>query len=250
MSLYQIEQELHDLFVQIEENDGEITEEQYDYLLIKQEELAKKLNNYRKAVAVWEGSLNACKKEESRLKDVRNRLNNRVDRLKRIMLLAVEKFGETNKSVKYIELPDCRLSTRRASSIEINESRETTLANEFMRVVSELHNNDIFDVNEFDDGVGIIDTINANVVAENPDHEDFTTYDLLTKCNVVIECTLWDLLVNHHELMGSIAKSSAPISIKSAMSKTDYKELLDMVSGKDIGITTAESIQKTSLTIK
>ena len=69
-SLYQIEQDLLDIFEQIEEADGEITPEQEMALEINENNLKEKLSNYRKAITEWEGDIEKCKLEVKRINDI------------------------------------------------------------------------------------------------------------------------------------------------------------------------------------
>lgn len=101
-SLYEISNDILRIFNDVEVAEGEITDEQYDALQIKQEELKEKLTNYVKAIKSWEVDEKALKDEKKRLNDRQTVFKNRIERLKKAMLEAVINFGETGKNNKFI----------------------------------------------------------------------------------------------------------------------------------------------------
>lgn len=66
-SIYNITAELEDIFLELEENGGELTPELEERLAITQDNLKEKLNNYRKAYTMLNLDAESCKKEEQRL---------------------------------------------------------------------------------------------------------------------------------------------------------------------------------------
>ena len=114
-SLYEISDELLSIFNEIENNDGEVNEEQLQALEIAQENLQEKLASYKRAIRCWESDINACKEEEKRIKTARQVKENRIDKLKDRMLGAILQFGYEGKPNKkgktnhFYELPDGRI---------------------------------------------------------------------------------------------------------------------------------------------
>ena len=51
--IYKIQENINRIFIEIEENAGEITEEQLEQLNINQENLKQKLSDYNKAIQVY-----------------------------------------------------------------------------------------------------------------------------------------------------------------------------------------------------
>ena len=137
-SLYSISENILKIFNEIELSEGEITDEQYDILCIKQEELKEKLDSYVKAIKSWEVDEKALKDEKKRFNDRQNVYKNRIERLKAAALQAVLTFGEHGKSNMFIELPNFRLFSRSSQSIEVDESRVRIFMEEFERYVREL----------------------------------------------------------------------------------------------------------------
>lgn len=197
-SLYQISDDILKIFDEVEENDGEITEEQINALQISREELLKKLDGYYKAVKSFETDEAFCKAEKKRINDVQNKYKNRVSRLKEAMLNAVIAFGEEGKNNYFIELPTCRLFTKESKSVKVDEERINIFLNEFERYIRELVGNGILYTGQDIDLQGILDCINANVKTEyDEDFEPFTLNDLTTiQLQFTKTATVYDLFRN------------------------------------------------------
>ena len=63
-NIYNITAELEDIFLELEENGGELTPELEERLAITQDNLKSKLDGYRKAYTVLNLEAESCKKEE------------------------------------------------------------------------------------------------------------------------------------------------------------------------------------------
>ena len=179
-SLYNIQEDLLRIFNEVESNDGEITDDQYNLLCIKQEELKTKLDCYVKAIKEWEKDADFCKKEKQSINNRQNVYKNRVERLKRAMLDAVHNFGEQGKSNMFIELPTYRIFTKAIKSVKVNDERINIFIKEFNRYIHELTSQGILYTGKDVDLKGILDCINANCKAEHgDDFECFTLWNIL-----------------------------------------------------------------------
>lgn len=178
-SLYQIQEDILRIFNEVENSEGEITDEQYDALCIKQEELKTKLDAYVKAIKSWEVDEKALKEEKQKLNARQNVYKNRVQRLKQAALQAVLDFGEHGKTNMFIELQSCRLFSRSSESIIMNEDRAKLLQDLITNFVYEIESNKIACYGRDVDLKGILDSINANGKAEiGDDFVPFTIADL------------------------------------------------------------------------
>lgn len=229
-SLYQIQEDLYRLFDTIEENDGEITDEQYDFLCIKQEELKTKLDSYYKATQIWKNDAETCKAEKKRINDVQKRYENRVERLKKAMLDAVLQFGEQGKTNKYIELSTAKLFTRSAKSVVVDEDRIKILLSEFERYIRELENQGILYTGEDVDLQGILDCINTNCKAEHgEDFEPFTLTDLTTiKLSITRTSTIYELFRNGRDAIQLYTNDPINTSINDETMKDDWKTAIEV----------------------
>lgn len=227
-SLYQISEDILRIFDEVEQNDGEITDEQYDALTIKQEELKTKLDAYVKAIKSWEVDEKALKDEKKRFNDRQSVFKNRIERLKAAALEAVLNFGEHGKSNMFIELPTCRLFSRASKSVEIDEARVRIFMEEFERYVRELVDAGVLYSGKDVDLRGILDAINTNCRATHgEDFKEFTLNDLIAlKINVSQTASVYDLFKSGRALQ---LYGNEPIytHMEVATSKDDWKAVID-----------------------
>lgn len=208
-NLFAISAELENIFFEIEEAGGEVTEEILAKLAITEENLKQKLDGYRKAYAAISLEADACKKEEARIAAIRKTKENNAKRLKNSMYEAVVAYGETGKSGnKVINLVDSKLYTKKTEVVVINEDILFTFKDLVFDQFRELYNNDMLDISDTNvdslDPQGFIDVINAKFKAEYSERAErmmeeygrlFVVEDLmLTNIKFETSITLYDLL--------------------------------------------------------
>lgn len=208
-SLFAISAELENIFFEIEEAGGEVTEEILAKLAITEENLKQKLDGYRKAYTAISLEADACKKEEARIAAIRKTKENNAKRLKDSMYEAVVAYGETGKcGNKIINLVDSKLYTKKTEVVVINEDILLTFKDLVFDQFRELYNNDMLDISDTNvdslDPQGFIDVINAKFKAEYSERAErmmeeygrlFVVEDLML-INIKFETsiTLYDLL--------------------------------------------------------
>ena len=241
-SLYQISEDILRIFNDVESSEGEITDEQYDVLCIKQEELKEKLNNYVKAIKSWEVDEKALKDEKKRFNDRQNVYKNRIERLKAAALQAVLTFGEHGDSNMFIELPNFRLFSRSSQSVEVDESRVRIFMEEFERYIRELVDAGILYAGKDVDLQGILNCINANIRATHgEDFEPFTINDLIAmKINISQTASVYDLFKSGMAL-NLYGKEPLYTHMENATSKDDWKTIIE---SSKIANTSAPTIAK------
>ena len=126
MNLYQIEQDLLELYAQVEENGGEITPEIEEKLNITQENFTNKLENYTRFVKVLEGDIALMDSEIERISKLKQTKQNLVNRLELSMLNALKLFGnkDPKKDIWRFDLVTFKLSTRQSQSVEILDEED------------------------------------------------------------------------------------------------------------------------------
>lgn len=250
-SLYQISKDILDIFVEIE-NQEEVTDNQYELLCIKEEELKSKLDSYVKAIKSFEADEKALKDEKKRFNDRQTVLKNRIDRLKKAALNAVLEFGQQGKSNMYIELPAFRLSSRTTSSVEIDEDRINIFIEEFERYVRELVDAGILYAGKDVDLQGILDCINANIRANyGEDFEPFTINDLIAiKINVSQTASVYDLFKSGLAL-NLYGKEPINTKMENVTTKDDWKTIIECANTTNTyQPTMAKIVKNQSLQIK
>lgn len=251
-SLYSIQEDILRIFNDIESNEGEITDEQYDALCIKQDELKSKLESYVKAIKSWEVDEKALKDEKKRFNDRQNVYKNRIERLKKAALDAVLMFGEHGKTNMFIELPNFRIFTKESKAIEVNEQRINIFINAFESYVRELVDAGILYTGKDVDLQGILDVINANVIAEQGEiFEPYTINDLIAlKLNISQTASVYDLFKSGLAL-NLYGKEPIYTHIENATTKDDWKVIISSANIAKTSIPTmAKEVTNQSLQIK
>ena len=249
-SLYNIENDLLDLFAEIEANDGEVTDEQLEALNIKEEELQNKLDNYYKAIQNWKADMAACKEEEKRIYNTRKKYENRIEKLKSIMLNTVNVFGTEGKNNKFIELPTARIYTKSSKSVEVDEERTALLINAMIGFITEAYNNDCLYTGNDVDFAGILQAVNANVIAEQgPNFKPYTIDDLaILSVDVTYNGSFMTMFTGKEKVLELIASLYINTIVKQNTPKEAFKYTIE-VNGPD-KITIAKIVENQSLQIK
>ena len=251
-SLYSIQEDILRIFNDVESNEGEITDEQYNALCIKQDELKSKLESYVKAIKSWEVDDKALKDEKKRFNDRQNIYKNRIERLKKAALDAVLMFGEHGKTNMFIELPNFRVFTKTSKSIEVDEQRINIFIKAFESYIRELVDAGILYAGKDVDLQGILDVINANVIAEQGENfEPYTINDLISlKLNISQTASVYDLFKSGLAL-NLYGKEPIYTHIENATTKDDWKVIISSANIAKTSIPTmAKEVTNQSLQIK
>ena len=252
-SLYNISSEILRIFENVENNEGEITDEEYNSLVIKQEELKTKLDCYVKAVKEFNASAAFCKTEKKSIDDRKKIYENRVLRLKKAMLDAVNNFGELGKNNKFIELESCRLYTKASTAVNVDEDRVNLFMTHFEKFLREIVNGDVLYTGEDVDLQGILDVINANIKAEQEyGFVPFTLNDLTTfKIGIKSTATIYELFRSHKDAILEYAHNPFTSEISNETAKEDWKTIITVADEQGTAKPTmAELVKNESLIIK
>lgn len=252
-SLYNISSEILRIFENVENNEGEITDEEYNSLVIKQEELKTKLDCYVKAVKEFNASAAFCKTEKKSIDDRKKIYENRVLRLKKAMLDAVNNFGELGKNNKFIELESCRLYTKASTAVNVDEDRVNLFMTHFEKFLREIVNGDVLYTGEDVDLQGILDVINTNIKAEQGyDFVPFTLNDLTTfKIGIKSTATIYELFRSHKDAILEYAHNPFTSEISNETAKEDWKTIITVADEQGTAKPTmAELVKNESLIIK
>lgn len=246
-NLYEIEQELLDIYNELEENGGELTPELEEKLLLTQDNFKTKLNGYVNVINEITSRIDACKTEEKRISTLRKSREKSINRLKEIVQRCVINFGNVNKSGNYsIELDTCKLATRGSDSLEFDEQRIEDLIYCIHRYIMD------YNINPEATPKEILNNINnryvIHVLAQRGvdinDATFFTLDDLaLFRINVTFN-TNANLLLTDTKLCDSISNYIST-KLENGTMKVDIKEHM-----KDCDITIAHNVRNHNLQIK
>lgn len=132
MNIWQIQQDLLDIFNELEENCGELTEELEQQLAISQEDFRSKVENYTNVIKSVKADIAAIDQETKRLAELKKSKIAIVDRLSKVIIEAVDRFGETTKNGgKFFDYGTGKVSIRNSQKVELDENKLEAISNEF-----------------------------------------------------------------------------------------------------------------------
>lgn len=228
-SIFNIQQDLYSIFDSIEENEGEITPELEKALTIKREEFSTKIQGYVAFIKQLELDNKGIKEEIARLKDLQKSKEKTIDNLKKIMAMAIDAFGDTNKSgTKFLDYGTGKVSIRKFDSIEVDEKGTKQFVNRFFRYFNWLHFTNTADQQELD-VKDIIDFCNKNKQDDEEDivETNYTDDDLTNlQANLDFKVNLKDLITNPNglKLINSLLNYKVLATIKPSVDKTEVKK--------------------------
>ena len=223
-NIYNIKQELLNIFNELEENEGELTPELEEQLNITQEEFKDKIKSYSNAVKMLENDIINIKAEKARLNDLQKSKEKTIERLKKIMIDAVELFGDTTKSgSKYLDYGTGKVSIRNTQVVEIEEDITDRFVNRFLTCLRWYQQNNQLDTITSSD---VLEYCNSK--SPNEEDEEITILSeediSQIKADINLDIPISDLLTTERGM--KLAKALAEYSVftcKSKISKTDIK---------------------------
>lgn len=147
MNIFEISKELESVFDELEENDGELTEELEEKLSISQDEFRSKVNAYLSIIKHTESDVDCCDKEIKRLQSVKKSKQNTIDRLKNILVWAIDKFGDINKSGnRYVDLGTSKVTIKSSNKVIVNEKyADDIISNTFEELRNANYTKELYD---------------------------------------------------------------------------------------------------------
>lgn len=246
-NLYNIQQSLLTIFNEIEDNEGDITPEIEEQLIITQEAFKDKVKSYCEVIKMLQYDVANIKEEKARLDSLKKSKEATIERLKRIVIEAIDKFGDTTKNGgKYVDYGTGKVSVRNTETVELDEDNINKFVNRFISALSwyDMQNqlddsiissNDILEyANQFDD--------DSNNIAYTL--EDLTKLDADIDVNVSLKTLLET--ENGFNLAKALIKFNN-FKIKGTANKTDIKREVKDTHKLPVF---AELVENKSLTIK
>lgn len=227
-SIFDIQQDLYVIFSVIEENEGEITPELEEALTIKKEEFNTKIKSYVGFIKQLELDNKGIKEEIARLKDLQNSKEKTIDKLKKIMAVAINDFGDTTKAgTKFLDYGTGKVSIRKSDVIEVDEAGTKQFVNRFFRYFNWLHFTNTANQQEVD-VKDIIDFCNKTKQDDEEDivETDYTDDDLTNlQASLDFKVNLKDLITNPDglKLINSLLDYNVLATIKPSVNKTEIK---------------------------
>lgn len=138
MNIYEISQALLDIYNELEENGGELTEELEKALTITQADFKQKVKDYASVIKQVDLDIAGIDQEVKRLKAYKESKAKVKERLSAILAKAIDMFGEHTKSGgAYVDLGDEKVSVRNTTKVEV----DTDIVNAIAKDVMDAYNN-------------------------------------------------------------------------------------------------------------
>ena len=227
-NIYQIKQDLLDIFYEIEENGGELTEELEQQLIATQESFKDKVEDYVNVVKLLTSDIESIKTEQKRLKELSDRKQKIIDRLKSVIINAVEEFGDTKKSgVKYVDYGTGEVSIRTSKAVEVDNDAADLVADSVHMMINDLYlNNQLYVLNYIDKHnlLDIISSTKAN------DKSIVLNYADLDNCKIEISTKIpvSDLTNGKaFDILRQLAIYTRDYSIDASINKSELKKKLE-----------------------
>lgn len=227
-NIYQIKQELLSIFDELEENGGELTEELEQRLAVSQEDFKDKIESYTNVIKSLEADINAIKIEQKRLKELADKKDNTINRLKSIIIDAIEMFGDTKRSgVKYLDYGTGQVSIRQTKAVDVDKDVATAITKGIAVMIENLYDNNQIDVVEELDQIDLLKIIASNPV--NDISYKLNTADLnSSNVEISLKVPVYDLTNGAaYTALKEIITYTENYSINTLISKTELKERLE-----------------------
>lgn len=167
MNIFEIEQELKELFDSIEENGGEITPEIEEQLQITQSNFKDKIKSYCTVIRSIDADLATIKDEKNRLKCIEDSKKRIKERLSDIICSAITMFGDTTKSGgKFVDYATGKASVRNSIVCNVDEDVANQVVNAIWKKFTfgrQVNNPDLIDLYTADDIQKIVHEYNEGL---------------------------------------------------------------------------------------
>ena len=132
-NIYQLSQELLSIFDVLEENGGELTPELEEQLAITQDCFKSKIKDYTNVVKMLQNEIVDIRAEKARLNELQKSKEKTIERLKKIIIKAIETFGDaTTSGTRYIDYGTGKVSIRRTQTLEVDDDRINRFVNRYI----------------------------------------------------------------------------------------------------------------------
>ena len=253
MNIWQIQKELLSIFDELEENGGELTEELEEQLTISQENFRSKVESYTNVIKSVKADIAAIDQESKRLAELKKSKTAMVDRLSKVIIEAVDKFGDITKTGgKFFDYGTGKVSIRNSQKVELDESKVDAIGDEFGKafaveaMLGNASNRDSFTVEDMIQRCKEHKLTMVDGILDDP--QDINGFDLEnTNVDITISKPILSLFSGDgYKLMKDIAMFTSDFKIVSKADKTSLKSCV--ACGNEVNIGTV--VPNQTLTIK
>lgn len=225
MNIFEIEQDLLSIFDEIEENGGELTAELEEKLEITQGNFKNKVESYVNLIRIKEGELYTISQEINRLKALQDTKERLITRLQKIILQAVNKFGDTTpKGSKFFDYGTGKVSVRKTQIVDTNDELIKFIGSSLSHELS---------VRKEDNQLNVLAPITKEELLVNLNNDNEAPFGVTSedldniKFDISVEVNLNDILTNENfEFIKEAINLSPKFKLSSKVSKTELKSKL------------------------
>ena len=256
MNIWQIQQDLLAIFDELEENGGELTEELEKQLAISQEDFRSKVESYTNVIKSVKADIAAIDQESKRLAELKKSKTAMVDRLSKVIIEAVDKFGDTSKSgSKFFDYGTGKVSIRNSVKCETDDEKLNCMANEYAKCISfenmlgNASNRENITIEEMIQRCKEHKINNVDIVVDDP--YDITREDIETSTfNVSIKVCMEDMCCadGYNAIKRLVQEFGTDVSIEPKIDKTILKSYLS--KNEENNVTIGKIVNNQTLTIK
>ena len=255
MNIYEISQALLDIYNELEENGGELTEELEKALTITQADFKQKVRDYVSVLKQIDLDITGIDQEVKRLKAYKESKSKAKDRLSSILTNAIDMFGEHTKSGgAYVDLGDEKVSVRNTTKVEVDTDTVNAIAKDVMNTYSNLNWTNSWD----EANLSIQSFIDRGKTHTKTDENGEEVPDPITivpenykDINATIKLTMpLSKLIGYEgvEFAKQLLNTNATYSVEGNVSKTDMKK--EFVSTNTTENNIAKLINNKTISIK
>lgn len=227
-TIFQLNEEMLDVFAELEDNGGEITPELEEKLKNNGEAITNKVKNCCNFINGLKSDLSAIKSETDRLKSLAKSKESTINAITNIVIWAIENYGtEDKKGKKWIDWHTGKVSVRPSTVCEVEQDKIDTLC----KIVSLTFANGAFcntlDGNDSIDVPALIDALQHNKDEElgNIDPIEIEESDLKDiSVDVTMSVPLSSILANNgYKTVAAIVQNTNNYKIKGSVDKALLK---------------------------
>lgn len=224
MNIFQISQELLDIFQELENNGGELTEELENQLAITQADFQTKVKSYTDVIKYTDGEIELIDKEIERLKKLKESKSKAIARLEKVIIWAVNNFGESTKSGgKFVNFGTGKVSVRNTEKVEVKSNITDAVVNNLFKYLNALtYTKELSQMND-------VDCKDCIEMFKNADNPVTITEDELynIQASLSFDVNLRDLLYGEgFEFVKKFLQFTKTYKAKSNVSKSSLKTIL------------------------
>lgn len=230
MTIFNIDATLQAIYQAIEENEGELTPELEEALVISESNFRNKIRDYTDVIKQLSYDVDNIDKEIDRLKSLKESKQKTIESLKKIMLFYIDKYGDTTASGnRYVDYGTGKVSSRKSEVLKVDDTLVKTVTNSIFYYLNYLNDNNqlaCYDgIKQEDLFHQIKDTLasdeNLKDCAETFAYSDIEDI----KTNISFDIPLYKLLEgNGFKLVSALLSYVRDFKVKESVNKTELKK--------------------------